>query len=157
MLRSSRCSSRRRAVAAVEFAICLPPIMALLVGIWEVGRLIEIKQVMTNAAREGGRQAATGQLTNTQVQAVVTQYLKVAGLPTSNVTVTVTNLTSPGVDVSQANYLDNIQVTVTMPFGDVTWSLLGMFVPSSTTVSAQVQWVSVVDKPYPSAPVPPVG
>lgn len=156
MIRSGNRRAPRRAVAAVEFAVLLPPILALLVGIWEVGRLIEIQQIMHSAVREGGRQAATGQLTNSQVQDVVTQYLQVAGLPTTNVTVTVTDLTSGG-DVSQANYLDSLQVKATIPFGDVTWSLLGMFVPPSYGVTAQTQWVTMVDKPYPSSPVPPVG
>jgi Flp pilus assembly protein TadG len=156
MLRSRKHHAPRRGVAAVEFAAVLPIILTLLVGIWEVGRLIEIQQIMTNAAREGARQASTGQLSTAQCKTVVTDAMKVAGLPTSNVTVTVTNITSGG-DVAAANYLDSLQVNVTMPFGDVTWSLIGMIVPSSYTISTQVQWVTMVDKPYPGFPVPPVG
>ncbi|MBV8684955.1 MAG: pilus assembly protein, partial [Caulobacteraceae bacterium] len=57
--------------------------MILLMGIIEVGRLIEMQQVLSNAVREGARQAATGQLNNTQVQAVVTQYITVAGFSNS--------------------------------------------------------------------------
>ena len=47
-------------MAAVEFAMILPVILTLLLGIWEVGRMIEIQQILYNAAREGGRQAAYG-------------------------------------------------------------------------------------------------
>jgi Flp pilus assembly protein TadG len=157
MIHSSGRTSRRRGVAAVEFAALLPGILTLLVGIWEVGRMAEIQQIMSNAAREGGRQAASGQLTNSQVKTVVKQYLQVAGLPTTNVTVTVTNLTSNGVDASQANYQDQIQITVTMPFSDVSWSVLSYATPATYQLSAQVQWMSVLDRPYPTGAEPPVG
>jgi len=36
---------RRRGVAAVEFALLLPFIMVLLLGIWEVGRLINADEI----------------------------------------------------------------------------------------------------------------
>jgi Flp pilus assembly protein TadG len=147
---------RRRAVAAVEFAFLAPPLLILLVGIWEIGRLIEVQQMMVNAAREGGRQAATGQLTNTQVQQVVTQYLQVAGLPTTNVNVTVTDLTT-AVDVSQAQYLDRLQVTATIPLQDVRWSVVSYFMNPGTTLKVQVEWITMVDKAFPTPPVPPVG
>ncbi len=148
--------AKRRGVAAVEFAFIMPAILALLVGIWELGRLIEIQQLMTNAAREGARQAATGQYTNAQVQSVISQYLTVAGLPTTNVTSNAWDITS-NCDPSAAAYQDCIQVNVQMPFKDVSWSVLSILVPPSFQLSTQVQWMTVVDKPYPSDPEPPVG
>lgn len=146
----------RRGVAAVEFAFVMPAILALLVGIWELGRLIEIQQLLTNAAREGARQAATGQYTNTQVQSIISQYLTVAGLPTTNVTSKAWDTTN-NCDPSVASYQDCIQVNVSMPFKDVSWSVLSILVPPTFTLSTQVQWMTVVDKPYPSDPEPPVG
>lgn len=150
-------SHRRRGVAAVEFAAVLPLILTLLVGIWEVGRMIEVQQILTNAAREGARQAATGQYTNSQVQSIVTQYLTVAGMPTTNVKVNVSDLTNPSNDVSQAVYLDNLQVNVTIPYQDVSWSFTSLFSTSTTIISSTVQWVTMVDQAYPSQPEPPVG
>ena len=84
MIHATHHRQGRRAVAAVEFAMILPVILTLLLGIWEVGRMIEIQQILYNAAREGGRQASTGQLTDAQVQTVVIQYLQTAGLPTTH-------------------------------------------------------------------------
>lgn len=55
-----RPASRRGGTAAVEFAVCLPWIMFLLFGIWEVGRMVEVNQVMWGAVREGGRQCSLG-------------------------------------------------------------------------------------------------
>jgi len=144
-------------VAAVEFAAVLPLILTLLLGIWEVGRLIEIQQYLSNAAREGARQASTGQLTDAQVQQVVTQALAAEGLPTTNVVVTVQDLTTPANDVSVANYLDQIQVTVTIPYSAVQFSLISMVTTPGQLITSQVQWVSMVDEPYPVAPTPPQG
>jgi Flp pilus assembly protein TadG len=45
----------QRAQAIVEFAIALPILMALLVGIFEVGRMIFIYSAVTNASREASR------------------------------------------------------------------------------------------------------
>jgi Flp pilus assembly protein TadG len=143
-------------MAVVEFAALLPVIMILLMGIIEVGRLIEMQQVLSNAVREGARQAATGQLNNTQVQAVVTQYITVAGFSSSGMNVVVTDLTS-GTDVSQANYLDRLQVTATYPYQNVAWSTLNYVFPSNFTMTAKAQWVTMVDKPFPTFPNPPVG
>jgi Flp pilus assembly protein TadG len=60
----------RRGIAAVELALLLPFLLMLLLGTWEVGRMLQIQQSLTNAAREGGRQASTGLLTNSQVEQV---------------------------------------------------------------------------------------
>ena len=40
----------------------------LMLGTWEVGRMVEVSQILNNAVREGGRSASTGQYTNSQVQ-----------------------------------------------------------------------------------------
>lgn len=90
--------------------------MTLLVGVWEVGRLIQVQNILNNAAREGGRLAASGGLTssnnmnattggtlsltspstnsNTEVQLKVFLYLEAAGITTTSGTVKVQNLGS---------------------------------------------------------------
>jgi Flp pilus assembly protein TadG len=148
---------RRRAVAAVEFAVTLPLILTLLLGIWEVGRLIEMQQILHNATREAGRQASTGQLSTAQIQQIVTQYLAEQGVPTGNVVVTVTDLDTPSADPSQANYLDRIQITSTIPVSDVRWCLISLVTTPGQVITSQVEWVTMVDKPYPSDPTPPQG
>jgi Flp pilus assembly protein TadG len=154
MMRASMRSGSRTGVAAVEFAILAPLILTLLMGLWEVGRLVEMQQVLTNAAREGGRAAATGQMTNTQVQAVITQYLAADGFPTGNVVITIT---TPQGDVSKANYLDPIQISVTIPYNDVKWSLLGIVTQPGDLIKAQVEWISMVDQSFPTPTNPPTG
>jgi Flp pilus assembly protein TadG len=147
---------KRRGVAAVELGFVLPFIMTLLLGLWEVGRLVEMQQILSNAAREGARQASIGSLTGTQIQTVVTNYLKEAGIPTANVVVNVVDNTTGG-DVASANYLDQLQVTVTIPYSDIRWSVVSVFTPGPTLISAQVVWVSMVDKNFGGFPQPPTG
>ena len=96
----------RRGVAAVELAfVTVLLVVPLLIGIWEVGRLVQVQQVVSNAAREGARLAAQAYTINasgsptqirantgpTNVQDAVYDYLYAAGLTTlrrSDVTVT---------------------------------------------------------------------
>src|SRR4051812_13140368 len=89
--------SRRRGVAAVEFAVLLPLLILMLAGVWEVGRYVEVQQLLSTAVREGGRQAATGNKNLAAVQQCVANYLNKNGI--SNVAtsdVTFQNLTNPG-------------------------------------------------------------
>jgi Flp pilus assembly protein TadG len=145
----------RRGAALVEFALLLPLMLVLLVGAWEAGRTIEINLILSNAAREGARQAAGG-ATSSQVQQTVINYLQNAGLPTTNVVVTVNDLTHPG-DPSSATQLDQIQVTVTIPFKDVRWSTLTLVTSPSTQLSASSTWLSVRDQAYPTGYTSPAG
>jgi len=48
-------------VAALELAVCLPLMFLILSGLWEVGRIVEVQNVMWNSARESARDASLGQ------------------------------------------------------------------------------------------------
>src|SRR5580704_7951224 len=92
----------RRATACVEFALVLPVLLIFVLGLLEMGRFIEVRAILAQAAEEGARQASGGQVTNAQVVSIVTGCIAAAGLPTQNLTVTVADLTHAGTDVSQA-------------------------------------------------------
>jgi Flp pilus assembly protein TadG len=139
-------SKRRRGSAAVEFATLAPVLVLFLLGAWEVGRLVQVSQLLSNAVREGGRQASTGQKSAAQVQAIVVEYLQQNGLP--NVTaanVTVTNLSS-GADPTAANQLDGFEISVSVPFNSVRWVVLNQ-VTSVQTIDSSAYWVSMRDIP----------
>jgi Flp pilus assembly protein TadG len=141
-------SRRRGGAAAVEFAVVLTFLMPLLVGTWEVGRMVQVQQLLFNAAREGARQAAAGQLTAAGVQQAVVNYMAFNGfssVTTSNVTVT--NLTSSSrSNPVTANQMDEFQVTVSIPFSSVRWVVLKQ-ITSTTQLSATSTWYSMNDLP----------
>lgn len=63
-LRTSR-GSARRGVAAVETAVVLTFVLVpLLIGIWEMGRVVQVQQIVANSAREGARLAAQARTIN---------------------------------------------------------------------------------------------
>jgi Flp pilus assembly protein TadG len=160
--RGRRCR-RPRGAAAVELALTLPVILGLLVGLWETARITQIQQVLLNAAREGARQASTGQLNDAAVKQVTLQYLKVAlndtgGTMTQNAVVAVANLTHPGRDATAADSLDLLQVTIAVPFKDVRWTTVKLTTGDATMITSKATWVSLVDVGYPTtAPQPPEG
>ncbi len=144
-------ASRRRGVAAVEAALLLPVALILMLGTWEVGRMVEVEQILNNAVREGGRCASTGLNTNSEVQQTVLNYLQNSGLPSTSATVTVSDLTNPGTDCTLATELDQLQVTVTLPFSAVRWSACTLVTNSSTSLKATTIWYSNNGQSYPQS------
>jgi len=158
-------AKRRAGSATVELAFVLPILVSLLLGIWEVGRLIEAQQILTNAAREGVRQASTGNVTVAQMTTIVNNYLTAAGLNNAGSTVTIYNLTqdpTPAVgqasdDPTQAVQLDHLHVIVTLPFSNVKWAVVNRKMTSVTTIVAYADFDSMVDKPLVVNPALPSG
>ena len=78
-MRPVHINSRRsqRGVVLVEFAMILPLLTFLLMGIFYFGLLLREHQILQNAAREGARFASLPQNAGlvTEVQSVVTSYL----------------------------------------------------------------------------------
>ncbi len=171
--RASRGPSRR-AVAAVEFAFLAPVIFSLLLGLWQVGRIVQVKQLMDNAAREGARTASQAQIvapvggftliqTSTgvpNVQDTVREYLLNAGVVDSttvgNVQVTFTyldnfgpTLTPPIVTAHTDPYQgikgERFTVTVTIPLNTVNWTPFDM---SGYSITSAVTWVILIDDPF---------
>lgn len=138
---------KRRGVALVEFCIVLPLLLLLLIGMWEVGRVIQVQQSVQNAAREGGRQASTGKRTQSDVVQAVKEYLARAGYKTTNVTVTIANLTNAArSDPTSANQLDKFKIVVTMPFDDARLITQKWFT-NGRVLSASATWLSMKDIP----------
>src|SRR5262249_28051274 len=144
----------RRGVAAVELALLVSLFLVpLLLGIWEVGRLVEVQQLLDNAAREAGRQASTGQKTIAQVQQVAVDYLARNGISISTTAVTVTTQTNSGRSdptagstASNAQMLDHFQVKITIPVDSFRWVLLNQITPARN-LNATADWCSMNNVP----------
>jgi Flp pilus assembly protein TadG len=153
--------SPRRGIATVELALLLPFLLMLILGSWEVGRLIQVSEIVNNAAREGGRLASTGQLTASQIQSAVCLYMQQAGLPNfssqASTVVSVSDITNPGTDPTNATELDKLQVTVSIPFSSERWIALYLVTNPNTQISATSYWYSAMDMTYPTSYSSPQG
>jgi Flp pilus assembly protein TadG len=147
MRNPTRCQGRQ-GVAAVELAFILPILVLFVVGVWEVGRMVEVQQLLTNAAREGGRQASIGSVNTQGVKDAVKRYLSQNGIPTvTDKDITVTNLTDASrADPTQANQLDRFQVVVTIPFSSVRWAVMNQVTTTKNLVGS-ADWYSMRDIP----------
>lgn len=107
---------RARAVAIVEFAVVLPLLLTILLGIIEYGWVFMVRQTLQSAAREGCRLAVLQSSVEpyTGVVAIVNQVMGPTGL--SDYTVTMTHAT-PAEPVET--------VVVAVPYDSV--SLVGGF------------------------------
>jgi Flp pilus assembly protein TadG len=154
--------ARRRGVAAVELALLVTfLLLPLLLGLWDVGRLVEVEQLVQNAAREGGRQASTGKRSVSDVQQAVVDYLARDGITLDPSAVTVTNLTDgtrtdprAGSSPQNALQLDHFEITVSVPINSVRWVLMDRF-SGATTLTATADWYSMNDLPFLVSPTIP--
>ncbi|HUF89996.1 MAG TPA: TadE/TadG family type IV pilus assembly protein [Gemmatimonadota bacterium] len=77
---SRRLARRDAGQSLAEFAILLPILMGVVVGIFEFGRAWNIDQVLTNAAREGARLAVIPSSSTSDVVEAVEDRLAEAAL-----------------------------------------------------------------------------
>ena len=85
----SDASKRESGQSLAEFAILLPVLMGVVIGIFEFGRAWNVDQVLTNAAREGGRLAVVETSSEGDVMDAVETALTNAALDPSLATITV--------------------------------------------------------------------
>jgi len=156
----------RRGTAAVEMAVALPLLVTMMLGTWEVGRLVEVAQIMTNAAREGARLAAQGKIValtgsytdiyassgSPNVTTTVQNYLNNAGINTTGLVVTFKFVDAAGnpvaspTDPCQGTKGQRFRVTVTLPYSSFRWTNVALFPVTNLTVFCD--WFSLVDDPF---------
>lgn len=128
---STKSRSRRRGAALVEFAVVAPLFFTLLIGIIEFGRAMMVAQLMTNASREGARRAIIEGATESEVKTLVSNYLTNTSVSGATVSVNPSNL-------STAGFGDNVTVSVTVPYNDVTWVPSPWFLADKTLRASAV-------------------
>ena len=96
----------------IEFALVLPMLIVLTMLVVDFGRAFMVKNLVTQAAREGARRAAVSAPLDSVV-AITTAVAAAGGLPASGVVVTRTFVGT-----------DQVKVTVQAPF---TWLYPGLF------------------------------
>ncbi len=111
---------RRRAAVAVEFAIIVPIFLILFFGMLELGRAVQVHQMLTGAVREAARAAIVPGATDTLLNEIVDGYMASAGISGYTRTVAVN-----GNAASLATALphDAVAVAVSVPYQNVSWGL----------------------------------
>ena len=132
-MRMQNKTTPRKGVAAVEFAIVAPVIMIGLMGMWEIGRMIQVSHTLMAAAREAGRQAAIGKPA-TELSDVVTGYLSHAGLPIANVQVAIDS--QPTLLTGEDAHI----IVVSIPIQDFRWMLAHHFTNPTDRLTVQSTW-----------------
>ena len=123
--------SKREGAAVVEFAVCLPLIVLIVLGTIEAGSLLFLKQTLVQAAYEGAKVAiATGD--SDQVESVVDAVAASRNLTGVNVQFTPSDLTSVPAG-------ETITITLTAPGDDNSLIPFGVF--RNLTVEANASMV----------------
>jgi Flp pilus assembly protein TadG len=116
----------RRGAAVAEFAIIAPLFLSLIAGVIELGRAINVVQVLTNASREGARVASFDSTTQTStITTAVNSYLSNDKI--SGATTTISPSALSAVSDGQA-----VTVTVSIPFSSVSWLPAPFFLAGKT-------------------------
>jgi len=123
---------QRRGAAAVEFAMVAPVFFLLLFGMVEHGRMVMVQQLLTNATREGARQAVLDGSTTEAVKDVVEQYLANSKITVQRDDITVTPTPSA------TAFGDPINVTVSTPFTEVSWLPSPLFLGATELQASSV-------------------
>jgi Flp pilus assembly protein TadG len=125
-----RRSNRTSGQAIVEFALLLPILIIIVLGIIEFGRLWMTMITLSSAAREGARVAAVTAPSQTQVEAAVNRVLDAAGLSEA-----------AAITISGPNDENEVAVTVEITYNVLTGSIVpGLSGSMQLARSAVMRW-----------------
>jgi Flp pilus assembly protein TadG len=137
------CGRKRSGLAVVEFAMVVPFLGFLVLGMFEISQAVMTKTILGDAARKGCRVGVLpgGMLDSSKTGPVafsITQnidnVLADNGIPISNRVITV-KVNGTVADPLTAKEGDQISVSVQVPFGDVFWGT-SFFMPTAEMESA---------------------
>lgn len=122
-----------RGAALLETAITVPIVLLIAVGIFEFGRAYQTQQVLTNAAREGARQAIIEGVSDGQVTTTVRTYMSSGGLTPVDPVLERTVSFNPGGGCPCAS-----RVTINYPFNFIVLQPVARLVRRTSTVGAPI-------------------
>jgi Flp pilus assembly protein TadG len=105
----------------LEMAIVLPLFLLLLVGILEMGRVVMIYQVTTNASREAVRQAIVPGATDSTVLGACHSYLDRGGISNTGRSVQILNGGGSSSSLAAIGSHQPVTIQVQIPFAENTW------------------------------------
>jgi Flp pilus assembly protein TadG len=161
----------RAAAAVVELAVVLPLLLLLLVGVWELGRIIQVQHHLNNATRDAARLAAQANTVSSSgaytqirfrtgtpnIESSIRSYLTASGVTDhANLVIELQFVEgpspgSPGPSGTEADPYtgtknQRFRVRVTLPYANVRWTTLSLINPQ--TLTAEAYWQCLVDDPF---------
>lgn len=118
---ASHSRRRRSGVAMLELAIVLPIFLMLVLGIIEMGRVMMIGQMTTNACREACRRAIVPGTTHQSVVDTANGYLDAAGISQEGRQVFLMNSAGERVDLDNIGSHESVTLQVRVPYSENTW------------------------------------
>jgi len=128
MLRKLRRRRSRSGIAVVEFAICLPILMAMVMGVIEASNAVFLQQALTSASYEAANVASAIGGTSAEATTRANAVLTALGIKNSTVSISPTVTTATPIGTT-------IVVTVSAPFASN--SLVFGYI-GSPTLSAKI-------------------
>ncbi len=119
----------RKAAAVVELAVTLPVLILVLLGIIEFGRAMMVQQLLVNGARVGSRRAMLDNQTNADIEQLVVDYCQDTVHATVTVAVSINGVASA--DLAAADQGDLCEISVSVPFSQVSFLPTPHFIGSS--------------------------
>ena len=119
-LKPSRARTRR-GVAMLELALVLPILLMLVLGIIEMGRVMMLNQVTTNACREACRRAIIPGMSHAKVLEIVNGYLDAGGVSDEGRVVSVLDAAGNATTVESVLSHGEVTVEVQVPYAENTW------------------------------------
>lgn len=110
--RSTRPAKRRRGAVLVEFAICLPILLAFFGFFWEFARAEQIRQTTATAAYEGARQGIVKGASAADAKQAAQAILDAVSIDDATVVVT------PSIITGETS---SVQVSVSVPVASNAW------------------------------------
>ncbi len=129
-----RVKSKRCGASTVEFAVVAPIVFLILLAVMQFAGLLMSQNVLTSAARTGGRMASLpGTDSSSAVIAAVHAELQRGGIDPDDVSVNVTPSTL--IDLEPG---DEINVTVSAPISDLGW--IWVIAPPDANLVAEISY-----------------
>ena len=102
--------------ALIEFALSLPLVLLILVGIFDFGFLFQKYQVVTNAAREGARMMILPGYSEADCKSRVSAYLLAGGVKETDTTTCQPELITPAGATASTGMRVRVEITHTFKF-----------------------------------------
>lgn len=127
----------RRGIATVEFAVIVPLLVLLMMGMLEVTRAIQVKNYLTDAARSSCRLGIQNGKNSQNVTDNINAILTAHSIDPTQATITIL-VNGSAADVNTAKKYDKISVSIAIPISRVSWVKASYFSATALTSETMV-------------------